>query len=422
VVDVFRFPDATYRRRIELRPEPGLIDAEMEDYCHHFRVRLAHRDGVVVGAEGEGVRYPWDTCPVGAGAVTSLVGTSLAAAVDASRWAADRSGHCVHVVDLTLLAVRHALDSAGTTYEAVVTPGAQRRREATLSRNGGAAMAWSLLGEEVIAPEGYAGLRLAREPFFAWVRARLSAEEQEAAVILRRACYIGVSRGLDLDVYRFAADAHPADESCHTYRADVAARARRMIGSSRATEDDAGPLSGARRTVTLAGTSRHRGGASMSDQTAGRASAKAAVSPLDDAKRRRKGVQASLVELERALAAPSTGREQAWASRTGVQLAELRVAWQHHVETTEAPGGLFEEIVSQAPRLSHQVEHLRSDHVQLAEAIAGAERAAKANDAADRIDEVAEAALELLAPLTRHRQLGSTLVYEAYSVDIDAAD
>jgi hypothetical protein len=235
-MDPFPNLDRTYRRRVEVRPAPGVVEAEMEDYCHHFHLRIAHNDGTIERVESAGVRFPWETCAAGAAGARSLVGVTLDDAIDAGTWALDRSAQCVHVVDLSLIAVRHALDTTPTSYEAVVTPGSHRRRRATLTRNGQIVLIWSLDGEDVTGPEPFTGLSLSRSAFFAWIRARLPEPQHEAAVVLRRACYIGVSRGIELDVYANAGDLHAPDESCYTYRTDVALTARRVRGSSWPTE------------------------------------------------------------------------------------------------------------------------------------------------------------------------------------------
>jgi hypothetical protein len=133
-------------------------------------------------------------------------------------------------------------------------------------------------------------------------------------------------------------------------------------------------------------------------------------------------VLAALESLEGAIAAPTTGREAAWVARVADQLTLLQTAFGHHVTVTEDEGGLFSEIVADAPRLAHQVQQLRADHLRIAAAIEGAHQLAAGPAAEGRLSDIAEAGLDLLSRLTRHRHLGATLVYEAYSVDIDAAD
>jgi hypothetical protein len=162
----------------------------------------------------------------------------------------------------------------------------------------------------------------------------------------------------------------------------------------------------------------------MSDKTSGftAAGAPTTTTPLQQAQLRRRGVLAALIELEQAIASPSTGREQAWIGRVAEQLADLKTAFGYHVSVTEEPAGLFDEVLSQAPRLSHQVDSLRADHVRLMQAIDAALDSARAPDAQGHVSHLTEAGSDLLARLTRHRNLGSTMVHEAYLVDIDAAD
>jgi hypothetical protein len=225
-----------YVRRIAIRPAPGVIEAEMEDYPHHFSLRIEHADGVVTAAEATGHRIPWTSCANGAAGLRLLAGTALADATKLDAWAPDRATQCVHVADLALLAVRHAYDDAPTNYEARLSPGAAPDRVATLRENGDVVLTWHLDEHDVVAELGIA---LARAPFFALMRERgMTGRDLERAVVLRRACHIGRSRGVDLDAFATAADIHDADHSCFTYRPDVASRALRVVGSTRATEED----------------------------------------------------------------------------------------------------------------------------------------------------------------------------------------
>jgi len=46
-----------YVRRIAIRPAPGVVDAEMEDYPHHFSLRIEHHDGVAMLSDGRAPRH-----------------------------------------------------------------------------------------------------------------------------------------------------------------------------------------------------------------------------------------------------------------------------------------------------------------------------------------------------------------------------
>ncbi|MHB8464591.1 MAG: DUF2889 domain-containing protein [Acidimicrobiales bacterium] len=232
------FPDAdrsVYRRRIDIDPSPTTIGAEMEDHHHHFRVELDHDGAVVTGARASGIRAPWETCSVGGDAIASMIGLTIDDACNPRSWAADRSLHCTHVADLALLAARHARD-APLRYAVRIWPAARVHRMATLERDGKEVMRWELDGRTVAGPAPWYGISLERDEFLPWIRSTFDAAGVEAAMILRRAASISIGNGFDLDEYATAADVHPADNTCHTYRSEVALTARRTVGSSRALE------------------------------------------------------------------------------------------------------------------------------------------------------------------------------------------
>ena len=117
--------------------------------------------------------------------------------------------------------------------------------------------------------------------------------------------------------------------------------------------------------------------------------------------------------------APAAGA--AGHDRLGARLApaleQLREVFAVHVEVTEAPGGLYQEILENAPRLANRVTRFRREHAEITEAI----RRGLAECAAAATPEAATAlrdrTVRLFADLVRHRKRGLDLVYEAY-VDI----
>lgn len=139
---------------------------------------------------------------------------------------------------------------------------------------------------------------------------------------------------------------------------------------------------------------------------------------LDDVRRQRSGVRLALDDLERALTAPSAGREAEWAAGVVQRVGDMQRAFAEHIDVTERPGGLFEEVVAAAPRLSHKVGRLRDEHL----AIRGDLDALAATKTGDDISAFREAVVQAMGRVVRHRSEGSDLIYEAYFVDIDAAD
>jgi hypothetical protein len=144
---------------------------------------------------------------------------------------------------------------------------------------------------------------------------------------------------------------------------------------------------------------------------------------LDAVRGQRRSLRRALDEVERAAASAAPGRAGAWAAHLAEAFTELRTTWELHVRVTEAPGGLFEEVLSVAPRLDSIVRRFRREHGMVAEDI---ERellrlrtwADGANVTGAQVDEVRRRVTRILGRIVRHRQQGADLVYEAYAVDI----
>src|SRR6266508_4521523 len=114
----------------------------------------------------------------------------------------------------------------------------------------------------------------------------------------------------------------------------------------------------------------------------------ATTSALEAAKGQRLSLRRAIGGLEKTLTmtpATAEGDETgAWLDSLGGALAHLDEVFAIHVQVTEGAGGLYEEIVENAPRLANRVKRFRREH----------------------------------ADMVRHRKRGLDLVYEAYHVDI----
>lgn len=140
---------------------------------------------------------------------------------------------------------------------------------------------------------------------------------------------------------------------------------------------------------------------------------------LDAARTRRIALHSAMVAVEDAAQAPT--KSQTWRAVLFAALDDLSLALEDHIATVEAPGGIIDRVVADAPRLDVAGERLRSDHDPLREQVAGAINAVRAADSPPSNDDVAvihEIILELVVALSRHRQRGSDFVWEAYDVDI----
>ena len=232
--------DLPYRRRIELRPSEGVVEAAMEDYMHHFGLRLHHDGTVITAVEVAPERTPWSTCAGGAAGLLRLEGARLDAVADLRGWMGGRVHQCVHTTDLVLLAAATALRGTPRTYEILITGSFRQRRRAVMSVDGEPWADWAIVGQSVVGDDSSPRLPLDQPAFGAWLAEHLErgSIDAEAIPVLRRATVIAMGRGLDMDAWLRPDDARPADGSCHTYDPAVVPVSLRNRGSSRPTEDD----------------------------------------------------------------------------------------------------------------------------------------------------------------------------------------
>lgn len=232
------FPHGRYRRRIRLvTRDATTVLGGLEDDQHYFTVRVEHDGEHVTAIASESVRAPWTTCPAAGAQLQALVGAPLSERCleVAGRTRSDQ--HCTHQLDLATLAVAHAarVTAGGAPdrqYDIVVPFGLLdgARRTVTLARDGRALLAWDFEGARIVAPPPYS--EHSGGGFARWADTAFDADTAEAAIVLKRACSIGMSRGIDLDSYPTLADMpglSPVCWSMQPERAPVALRNRGLI-------------------------------------------------------------------------------------------------------------------------------------------------------------------------------------------------
>jgi hypothetical protein len=224
-----------YRRRIRLVARGDAVRADLEDDFHRFGVVLRHDGARVAEARGESFRFPWATCPGASARIEELARLPLLArAADLSAHT-DVRLHCTHMYDLFALALAHA--AAGRRrrqYDVAVPDRTERRTAPTLHRDGELVLAWRVEGHGVVDPPPFAGLALRGRPFLAWIGANLDPDAAEAALVLRRAIYIALGRGTDLDAVESADRITPiAGASCHSMQPGIAEHAHRIRNATR---------------------------------------------------------------------------------------------------------------------------------------------------------------------------------------------
>jgi len=143
---------------------------------------------------------------------------------------------------------------------------------------------------------------------------------------------------------------------------------------------------------------------------------------LDAVRVRRDAMYDTTMALERALASPTTGRPDDWCALVRNRVGNVRSVLETHVAETEADGGFFDDVRERAPQLMHAARQLQAEHAPLLAATDELDRALDAATEAGDVAAVRAAGLDLIHRILEHRHRGAELVYDAYSVDISAAD
>ena len=141
---------------------------------------------------------------------------------------------------------------------------------------------------------------------------------------------------------------------------------------------------------------------------------------LAETARRRADLHLALVELEQTISRPAVGREADWSKDVLRRLQDLAHTLDEHIEVTERPNGLYAEISSKSPRLANQMQLLKEEHPEIREATAKLTARLEETPIGDAwpLSEARNDLQRLLGRLSRHRQLGADLVWEAYNLDI----
>jgi hypothetical protein len=147
----------------------------------------------------------------------------------------------------------------------------------------------------------------------------------------------------------------------------------------------------------------------------------ASTSALEAAKGQRLSLRRAIAGLEAALAVPDDpdglGGQDGLPSRLRPALERLQEVFAVHMEVTEGPGGLYQEILENTPRLANRVARFRREHAEITDGIRrGIADSATAADP-EAVQALRDRTVRLFADLVRHRKRGLDLVYEAY-VDI----
>ena len=146
------------------------------------------------------------------------------------------------------------------------------------------------------------------------------------------------------------------------------------------------------------------------------------VDGLDAVRAERAELRESMAALEQALAGAAAGQADLWAQRVHVALVELSADLRAHVELTEGPGGVHEDILATAPRLAGRVRRLVREHGEMSWLVEDLIARADGPMDADGVAALRSRATTLLGRLVHHRQGSADLFYEAYETDVGGQD
>jgi DUF2889 family protein len=227
-----------YRRRIRVvNLESGVVRGDLQDDFHHFVITLRHDGGHVVSVEAESRRWPWSTCPGAAEPLRRLAGMPLEPRFTAAgRWT-DPKQNCTHQFDAACHAITHAAHGRAERVYDLEIPLRDPATGASHCRlwvDGVADLEWHIDWNGIVDAAPPFDAAPWRGGFMRWADENLPPDDAERAITLRRACDIGMGRGMDLDAIPVA-DQLPQSMAgiCHTMQPGVVHVALRHVGSIR---------------------------------------------------------------------------------------------------------------------------------------------------------------------------------------------
>jgi hypothetical protein len=134
-------------------------------------------------------------------------------------------------------------------------------------------------------------------------------------------------------------------------------------------------------------------------------------------------IEEAMHVLEKALAAPTPGREVEWKQRAGAALAVVTDYVRQHVESAEGDDGLVAEVEAKVGT-TRDVRFARADHRRMVE---DSEHLLKdlsehAGDAGLTVAEVRDRTIDITMLLRRHEWREADLILSVFDLDIGSGD
>ena len=140
---------------------------------------------------------------------------------------------------------------------------------------------------------------------------------------------------------------------------------------------------------------------------------------LEEARSRRLALGDAADMIEDLIARP--GSDPQWTIRVADSLQGLKFAFQNHVDEVEHDEGLLPQLRHDSARLSNAIDRMYAEHITISAELDDVAKLVidcEGDCSTVLVDAIREAIVDVLRAISRHRQRGADLIYEAYHVDI----
>ena len=155
------YGSGVFRRRLHWCASKGLVEVELEDSNHGFRLQLHHDGKQIIGVTVDPVRFPFTTCPEAIRGVQHIIGQSLENAAEtttALREQLPQANNCTHMVDMSLLAAAHVHDvGSERLYDIAITDECDGVTHARIDCDGQRVHEWLIRAHSIEAPAELVG-------------------------------------------------------------------------------------------------------------------------------------------------------------------------------------------------------------------------------------------------------------------------
>ena len=194
------YGSGVYRRRIRLEQHGNAVHGALEDTNHGFTVTVEHDGECVTAINAEAKRFPYTSCPGALLPIQEFVGINIHTGLRELNLYKPPSSNCTHLLDLTLMTIRHAANANPIRqWDVAVTDQTPERDSiCTVMRDGEEIFRWQARDLALTTPPELAG-----NPFYLgfgrWASKVFSTEPLEAAFILQKGYFVSLARHFDME-------------------------------------------------------------------------------------------------------------------------------------------------------------------------------------------------------------------------------